>query len=172
MLALIAAAGVGLASPSRADGGDMREAWFMRDQATGQWCAFTNRASAKTAAGGERFDPEESAWLEYGGDAPVTLVVTLQSDDAYVEDSYSFAPDWSVTKVVRKGHYIDDPTFTATFLPDAAGRLRMTDRSAEAGRNWDHETYFLEWDMHGSFAELPFARLIDTTQGISVSANC
>lgn len=164
--------GFGLASPSHADSGANREAWFLKDRVTGQWCAFTDDASAKVAANGKRFDPEESGWLRYGGDKPVTIMVTLQSEDAYAEDSYSFAPDLRVTQVVRRGHYIEDPFFAATYRPDLAGNLRLTAESAEAVKNWGHETYFFEWPMHRSFAELPFASLIETTPRISVSANC
>jgi hypothetical protein len=171
-LTLAAAVGLGLACPSSAEADGKRQAWFLQDNETGQWCAFTAEASARAAEDGERFDFRESGWLEFGGDAPLAVKVTSQSEDAYVEDTYSFAPDMRVSQVVRKGHYWDDPFFTATYRLDDAGNLRRTAESVEAGKTWQHTTYFLDWSMYRSFAELPFAALIETQPRVSVSANC
>ena len=163
---------LGLASACQAQPGEIGHAWFVRNLETKQWCAFVDEARAALAAEDERFDWSESSWLKYGEDRPLTLLVALQSEDAYVEDSYSFGPDLGVTEVVRKGHYIDDPFFTATYRRDGTGKLRLTPESIEAGRNWNHTTYFLEWPMYGSIADLPFAAQIETTPRVSVSANC
>jgi hypothetical protein len=110
--------------------------------------------------------------MSYRGKAIETLLVTSQSEDAYVEDSYSFGPDISVKQVVRRGHYLSDPFATATFKPDASGRLQMTSQSRRVLQSWKHETYFLEWPLYSTFSEVPFAGLIKTKPVISVSETC
>jgi hypothetical protein len=171
-LALGAAVALEWTGASYAGTGERRLAWFMQDLETRQWCAFVNEANARSAEEGERFDWHESGRLEYGDDARVTVMVMSQSEDAYVEDSYSFAPDLSVAQVVRKGHYVNDPFFTATYRPDDAGTLNLTAETVEASGHWPHTTYFLEWPLYRTFAELPFAPLIETAPQLSLSANC
>lgn len=169
--ALRVVAGLGLAAPCHAEA-SQQQAWFVQDYGTKQWCAFVDEASAAKAADDGRFDWSESARLTYGDGQPVTLLVALQSEDAYVEDSYSFAADLSVSQVMRRGHYIDDPFLAVTYRPDEVGNLQITADAAEAVRAWEHETYFLEWPVHRSFAELPFASLVETQPQVTVSANC
>jgi hypothetical protein len=172
LFALGVAAGIGIASAAYAEIEEPRQAWFVSNYETKQWCAFVDEASASTAADDDRLDWSVSARLTYGVDQPVTLLVALQSEDAYVEDSYSFAPDLSLIQVVRMGHYVSDPFFTATYRPDDAGELHLTAESVEAVGNWDYTTYFLDWPIYRSFGELPFAALIETTPQVSVWGNC
>jgi hypothetical protein len=99
-------------------------------------------------------------------------MVMSQSEDAYVEDSYTFGPDRAVKKVVRRGHYVDDPFVTATFGPDRRGHLQMTQESRRALKSWQHTTYFLEWPLYETFSEIPFSALINMKPSISVSEAC
>ena len=170
--ALGVAAILGQASASCATTGGSRDAWFVRNAETGQWCAFVDEASAAAVADDGRFDWREAVWLKYGTGRPVTLLVTLQSEDAYVEDTYSFARDLSLTGLVRKGRYVEEPFFTATFRPDEAGDLQLTAQSAEAREKWAHLTYFVDWPVYRSFAGLPFAAQVETAPRLSVSASC
>jgi len=155
-----------------------REAWFysttsLRTSAAPVlWCSFVTDASAKAAENSDRFEPVESGWMRYRGDAIESLTVMSQSEDAYVEDSYTFGPDLAVKQVVRQGHYVSDPFATATFRPDARGRLHMTAQSRRALQSWKHTTYFLEWPLYATFSEIPFAGLIKTKPVISVSEAC
>ena len=114
------------------------QAWFYSNTtlevstAPETWCSFVTDASAKAAANSERFDPWESGWLRYHGRVIDSIMIMSQSEDSYVEDTYTFARDLSVAQVARKGHYLDDPFANATFRPDSHGRLRMTEESRDA----------------------------------------
>lgn len=136
------------------------------------WCSFVTEASAKDAANSERFESVESGWLRYRGNAIESLMIMSQSEDAYVDDTYTFGPDMFVKEVVRRGHYVTDPFATATFKPDDSGRLSMTAESRRALQSWEHTTYFLEWPLYATFSEIPFASLIDMKPGITVSEAC
>ena len=136
------------------------------------WCSFVTEASAEEAANGERFAPWESGLMRYRANAIDSIMIMSQSQDSYVEDTYTFARDLTVAQVVRKGHYVEDPFATATFRPDSRGRLRMTGESRRALRSWQHTTYFFEWPLYATFSEIPFAGLIGLEPGISVSEAC
>ena len=114
----------------------------------------------------------ESGWLRYRGNAIESLMIMSQSEDAYVEDTYTFGPDLAVKEVVRRGHYVADPFATATFRPDDSGHLEMAAESRRALDSWEHTTYFLEWPLYATFSEIPFAGLIDMKPVISVSEAC
>jgi hypothetical protein len=120
----------------------------------------------------DRYEPTESGWLRYRGTAIQSLMVMSQSEDAYVEDSYTFGRDLAVKEVVRRGHYVEDPFVRVTFKPDSKGHLRMTAQSRRALKAWQHTTYFLDWPLYPTFAEIPFAGLIHTKPSISVSKAC
>ncbi len=154
------------------------QAWFystttLRPSTTPEvWCSFVTEVSAEAAANSERFEPTESGWLRYRSNVIDSLMIMSQSEDAYVEDTYTFGHDLTVTQVDRKGHYVDDPFARATFKPDIRGRLTMTDESRRELRSWEHTTYFLEWPLYASFSEIPFAGLISMEPNISVSEAC
>jgi hypothetical protein len=157
-----------------------RQAWFYStttlqpSTAPVLWCSFVTEASAKAAANSDRFWHVESGWLRYRGNAIESLMVISQSEDSYVEDSYTFGPDLAVKEVVRRGHYINDPFATAIFRPDESGHLSMTAKSRRALQSWEreHATYFFGWPLYATFAEIPFARLIDMKSGIAVTEAC
>jgi hypothetical protein len=155
-----------------------RQAWFYSttdlrsSTAPVTWCSFVTKASAEAAANGDRFTPVESGSLRYRGNAIESLTIMSQSEDAFVEDRYTFGPDFAVKQVARRGHYVSDPFATATFRPDGRGRLRMTADSRRRLRSWKHTTYFLEWPLYETFAQIPFAGLIRIKPSIAVSEAC
>jgi len=155
-----------------------RQAWFYSttplraSSAPVLWCAFVTEGSAKAAANSDRFEPTESGWIRYRGGAIESLMVMSQSEDAYVEDSYTFGPDLGLKKVVRTGHYVGDPFVTATFRPDGRGHLQLTEDSRRALKSWQHATYFLEWPLYETFSKIPFSALIVTKPSIRVSEAC
>jgi hypothetical protein len=155
-----------------------RQAWFYSttdlrsSSAPVTWCSFVTKASAEAAANSDRFTPVESGWLRYREKAIESLMVMSQSEDAYVEDSYTFGPGLTIKQVVRRGHYVSDPFATATFRPAAGGRLQMTAQSRRALKSWKHTTYFFEWPLYANFGEMPFADFIKTKPAISVSEAC
>jgi hypothetical protein len=155
-----------------------RQAWFYStttlraSTAPVLWCSFVTEANAKAAENSERFEPVESGWLRYRGNTIEILKVMSQSEDAYVEDTYTLGPHLAVRKVVRRGHYVSDPFVTATFRPDGSGHLQMTAESRHALESWKHTSYFLEWPLYATFSEIPFAGLIDVKPSISVSEAC
>jgi hypothetical protein len=167
-----------LSGSCRAEPDGTSQAWFystvsLRPSTNPElWCSFVTEASAEAAANSDRFEPTESGWLRYRGDVIESLMVMSQSEDAYVEDTYTFGQDLTVTQVDRKGHYVDDPFARATFKPDSDGRLAMTDESRSALRSWQHTTYFLDWPLYATFSEIPFAELIAMEPDISVSEAC
>ena len=130
-----------------------RQAWFystttLRASAAPViWCSFVTARSAKAAVNSDRFEPTEAGWLRYRDRGIESLMVMSQSEDAYVEDSYTFGRDLAVKEVVRRGHYVEDPFVRVTFKPDSKGHLRMTAQSRRALKAWQHTTYFLDWPL-------------------------
>jgi hypothetical protein len=129
-------------------------------------------AGAEAAVESGRFQAVESGWLRYRGNTIDNLVIISQSEDSYLEDTYTFGPDLAVKEVVRRGHYLVDPFVTATFRPDHSGQLRMTAESRQVIRSWEHETYFFEWPLYTAFSEIPFAGLIGRSPSVTVSEAC
>jgi hypothetical protein len=177
--AVLVVAAVALADPCQAKTEALSDAWFYSTTSLRvpaptpiTWCSFVTGASAKAAARNDRFDSVESGWLRYSGNYIERLMVISQSEDSYVEDSYTLGRDLAVKEVVRKGHYVSDPFVTAIFRPDASGHLRMTARSRKALRKWNHFTYFLEWPLYAKFSEIPFAGLIRLKRPIAVKEAC
>lgn len=156
-----------------------RQVWFYSDLsvdaeggAPETWCAFQTADDAKAAAKSDRFTSDESGWLQYRGDTITKLVVFTQSEDSYVEDTYTFGPSFTIKDVVRRGHYYSDPFVSARFRPDAKGHLKMTQESRRALRSWKHTTYFFEWPLYETFSEFPFSGLIKLNPRIKVTNGC
>ena len=131
-------------------------------------------ASAEAVVKDDRFWYVQSGWLRYRANAIESLVVISNSEDAHLEDSYTFGPDLAVKELVRTGHYGSDPFVTAIFRPDDRGHLTMTPQSRNALQSWErkHATYFLEWPRYATFSEIPFAGLIRMKPGITVTEAC
>ena len=107
--ALAFGASVCVSNADPASANPPKQAWFYRDSASQHWCSVVTDADAKAASSNERFDWHETDWLRYHGSTIDSVMIMLQSEDAYEEDTYTFAPDLRVKQVVRRGHYIDDP---------------------------------------------------------------
>jgi hypothetical protein len=169
---------INLALSSAAHASTERQAWFYSSgdlrRGIDRWCSFVTKGSADAAAKSDEFDGYESAWMRYRGNRIVQLIVSSQSEDAYVEDTYTFGPDLSLKQLVRRGHYISDRFISAVFTPDDRMRLRMTPQSRRLVGRWGkrHATYFFDWPIYPSFSKLPFAGLIRTKPSISVSQSC
>lgn len=173
--ALCLAAGGG----AQAASGLPHEAWFYSTKALEtdraspeRWCAFVTKPAARAAAASARFGAVESAWLRYRDHAVVRLVITSQSEDAFVEDAYTFTPDMQVAQIIRTGRYATQLPITVIFRPDARGHLQLTAASRSKVRAAEFETYFVDWPIYQGFAAMPFAGLIATKPRFRVVAAC
>lgn len=167
IVAQVSVSGAGLSAASG-------QAWFYANTASHRWCSYVTNASAEAAAKGVEVDASRSGWLRYSGGRIVSIVVTSQSEDAYVEDTYIFNSDLTVKELVRRGHYVDDPFITAVFKPVGQGKLRMSPHSRKTIRRLGKRqaTYFLDWPTFPNFSSLPFASLIRTRPVIRVLETC
>ena len=170
---LFFAAYLSMAASSHARLDSSGQAWFYSEAASKRWCSFVKGTSAEAAANSGRLDSAESGWLRYRGGVVESIVITLQSEDAYVEDTYTFGPNLIVKEVVRRGHYVRDPFISTVFKPDARMQLKMIPRSQKAVHSWGQtqETYFFDWPIYSAFSQIPFAGLI-STRPVSVSEIC
>lgn len=171
MLAALAGADAWAGAPSA----PKRSAWFMRTADGRQWCAFPSEAKAKQAGASDRFDGSEWALVEYRTDGVVKLVDASESEDSSTEDSYSFDALGHVTRVVRKGHYIENPLFSVTYAPGKTGKLELTAASRAIVKRQEkakHETYFLDWPLYANLAKMPFSALIQTKPTVAVVERC
>src|SRR3569623_1205259 len=83
----------------------LKQAWFYHDSASQHWCSVVSDADSKAASKDERFDWHETGWLRYHRSKIDSIMIMLQSEDAYEEDTYTFDPDLRVRQLVRRGHY-------------------------------------------------------------------
>ena len=152
-----------------------QSAWFYLRSNDPVWCAVTKEADARAAAKNEVFASGQSAWLRFHGSTIESVIFTTESEDAYAEDTYTFGPGLRLLSVKRRGHYVEDPEFGVTFVPDGSGRLRLTQQSkVDRRRNEQagHETYFVDWPLYPRFAAFPFARFVATKPSVRVSQRC
>jgi hypothetical protein len=149
-----------------------RQAWFYLDNTSQRWCSVATEGAARAASNDDRYAGPETGWLRYHNGVIDSIMVMTQSEDAYQEDTYTFAADLSVKQVVRKGHYVNDPFLTVTFRSNAHRRLLMTAESKRRVKNWRHETYFQDWPLYTSLQKMPFARLIHVKPKIAVTGTC
>jgi hypothetical protein len=150
-----------------------RTAWFLRTIDGKQWCAFTSQARAKQAAASERFD--DAAWVDYRPNGIVRIVVATESEDSYVADSYSLNTQGRATRVIREGHYIENPVFSVTYVPGKSAKLELIPASRTVVRAQEkakHETYFLGWPLYTGLASMPFRGLIQTKTTVAVTERC
>src|SRR5512143_3152184 len=99
--------------------------WFGRVKSTGKWCAF-DRQTMERRSKRDELIPGEFGWARFDGRRLRSVTYAQESEDAYVEDLYFLGPKNEVVKMVRTGHYINDPWVSVTFEPDSAGRLRLS----------------------------------------------
>lgn len=137
-----------------------------------RWCSFVTKRTAETAGNSERFEAVESGWLQYRENAVARLVITSQSEDAYVEDDYKFGPGLRLQEVTRTGHYYKEPLMAVTFRPNSQGLLTMTAASRLKVKAWKFENYFFDWPIYQRFSAIPFASLISMKPRVSVVETC
>jgi hypothetical protein len=137
--------------------------YFGRLKRTGKWCA-AKPDPWKQLVDHERIASDEFGWVRFDDGWPVAITFAQQSEDADVEDRYLVGKDHRVVKMIRTGHYINDPWASVTFEPDAQGRLRLTEASKVIVHKMDdamYETYWVNWDHFSRLEQIPFAQLID-----------
>lgn len=135
-----------------------------------RWCAYrTSAQMQKAARTGET--AVEWAEMQWQGGAVTRLLLGTESEDSYVEDTYGLDAAGRVVSLARHGHYINDPFWTATYRPNAKGKLVLTPQSAAELKKRaaaKREDYFLEWSKYSSLSVIPFAGLIARQNGAIV----
>ncbi|HEY1124407.1 MAG TPA: hypothetical protein VGE65_02150 [Sphingobium sp.] len=172
---MIVAIALGVAAPAAPTEVPIARAWLLLTAGGEQWCAFTDEAKARKAAATDRFDESEWVRLSYRGTRILGLVDSAQSEDAVTEDSYSFDALGRVTQVLRKGAYAGQPSISVTYVPDVKGALALTPTArttAQREEKAKRETYFLDWPLYSTLAQMPFSKLIRTKPVISVTERC
>jgi hypothetical protein len=150
------------------------QVWFARESKTGRWCAF-DRATLERQAKRDEIRPGESGWARFDAHGLQSVTYAQESEDAYSEDRYFVGPVHEVERMVRTGHYINDPWVSVTFEPDASGRLRLTPASKAIVQKMDAsgwETYFVNWDHFSKLRQLPFGSLLDRQNGTQIVSGC
>lgn len=172
----ILTAALGLTTPGFEGAAQARQIiWFYATAEHQQWCAVTKEGTAKVAAASQQFASGLFALLRYHNNTLDNATITTESEDAYVEDTYTFGPSMQVTAVVRHGHYINDPYFSVAFVPNKSGTLVLNAASIlrrKRQENGGHETYFVDWPIYRSFREFPFARLVAMGARITAVHHC
>lgn len=139
------------------------DVWFGQRAKDSRWCAFP---WSKVKALNSELAPPQTGWARYDHQTLTSITVTTASQDAFVEDRYFFASDRKIAKLVRTGHYINDPWASFTYLPNRAGKLTLTvEAQAIVARmsKAEYETYFVDWDTYPTFSAMPFSELVDWT---------
>lgn len=137
--------------------------WFGRVLRTGQWCAF-DRKTVRMNYEQNKLASNQSGWARYGARGLTSVTSVQESEDAFAEDQFFVDAKGVVTKMVRTGHYINDPLASVTFEPDAQGRLRLTPGSkkvVERMKAAHYDPYFVDWDHFSRLSQLPFVKLLD-----------
>jgi hypothetical protein len=154
---------------------NVQHIWFYQTADHPSWCAVTDEVKARAIAASERFASGSSAILVSRAGHIVSLTLTTDSEDASVDDTYTFGKDLKVTELVRRGHYINDPYFSVTFVLNASGSLELTAPSKQRVRQQEgagHETYWVDWPRYHSVQELPFANTVRLGPSILVLRRC
>lgn len=135
-----------------------------------RWCAYRTSAEMKKAVGsGETTG--QWAEMRWQGRVVTRLFYTTEGEDSYVEDTYALDSAGRVVTLARHGHYINDPFWTATYHPDARGKLILTPQSAAEGKKRaasGREDYFLDWAKYDNLSSMPFASLLARQNGAIV----
>jgi len=148
--------------------------WFGRLKTTGKWCSFDRKTMERRSKRDELI-PGEFGWMRSDAHGLQSVTYAQESEDAYVEDRYFIGPNGTVVKMVRTGHYINDPWASVTFAPDAQGRLRLTAASkavVEKMNAAEFEPYWVDWKHYSRLAQVPFATLIDASGGTHSIPGC
>ena len=136
--------------------------WFGQVLKTGKWCAF-DRKTFDRESNRDRLAPNISGWARYGAKGLTSVTLFQTSEDAGSEDHF-FVDAGAVTKMIRTGGYIQDPSVSVTFEPDKRGRLRLTAASTIVVKQMNkagYDPYFVDWPHASRLSQLPFAKLLD-----------
>jgi hypothetical protein len=145
---------------------DAPSAWFFEDPARGQWCAFTSPAALESFArtldlsktkGGPGY-----GWVQIRGGKLATLMRETVTDEATLDDQYLFDAKGRLTEMVRSAHRVAGEEWVSfAYLPDGKGGMSLkTTKKVEAD-----ETLLADWPRHGRLQDVPFAGLIEISQG-------
>ena len=150
------------------------QAWVVKKKGEGRWCAFPNLKAVQAALDSGDYDDEDRAaiWAEKG---VLRILVSNDSEDAMTDDLYYLDAHQKITRMVRSGHYIRDPMFSVTFVPDWTGRLTMTPASREVVRRMEqaeYEPYVTDWAKFAGFDRMPFRNLIQLRPVVMVKKGC
>jgi len=150
------------------------QAFFGKVKRTGRWCAF-DLTEWKARNAREEIDPEEFGWIRYSQGRLESITVGNQSADANTEDRYFFGSDARAIRMIRSGHYINAPWASFEYRPGKNGRLVLTAQGREVVRRLvadDQETYIVDWPRYPVFGSIPFAKLINLSNGVQVKLGC
>jgi hypothetical protein len=151
------------------------KAWFAKRNGVAIWCAFSNRKSAEAALDSGDYDTNEGATIWHDGRRIQAIMVSNDSEDAFADDIYYLNAGQRITRMVRTGHYIKDPVFSVTFVPDWTARLALTPASREVLRLMEQaefESYIADWPKYGSYETMPFRSLISLRPTVSIRRGC
>jgi len=165
---------IAASSPATAEKGG-KTVWLYSAADRPEWCATADAATAKASASSERFASGESAVLHYRDGVLASAIMTTESEDAYVEDTYTFDKALNVTTLLRRGAYAEDPFLKVTYLRDGAGKLTLSAASRQLLRRQDkagRETYFIDWPRYDKFAKLPFAGVVNPRPPATITRPC
>jgi hypothetical protein len=126
------------------------------------WCVMEDEKAIKAGIESDRFAPEDYVSLFLDNSARA-ITVYNESEDAYAQDTYYFDAYRQITRLVRTGHYINDPVFSVTFIPTAKGKLVLTRSSQEIVRRMTmegYDPYIVDWPKFASYDQMPFRSMI------------
>jgi len=121
------------------------------------------------------YEGDDRALLSFDRGRVTAIMVSNDSEDAIADDIYYLDAHRKITRMVRTGHYIKDPMFSVTFVPDWSGRLVMTPASREIMRRMDqadYESYIVDWPKFQRFDRMPFRNLIQIRPAVKVRKGC
>ena len=149
--------------PVMRDDGPGVSIWFGRVVHSGKWCAF-DRKAVRRAYEQNKLATDESGWARYDAHGLTSVTFVSESEDAFAEDQFFVDHKGVVMKMIRTGHYINDPLASVTFEPDARSRLRLAPSSkqvVERMKAAGYDPYFVDWEHFSNLSQLPFVKLLD-----------
>jgi len=151
------------------------KAWLAKREGAAVWCAFLSRKAVEAALDSGDYDTDEGVTIWHDGKRIQAIMVSSESEDAFADDIYYLDARQRITRMVRTGHYINDPVFSVAFVPDWTGRLALTSASREVVRLMEqaqYEPYITDWPKYASFGSMPFRSLIGLRPNVSIRRGC
>jgi len=151
------------------------QAWLVKKKGEGLWCAFLSLRAVQAALDSGDYDEDDRAVIWHDRKHLSAVMVSNDSEDAMADDTYYLDARQRVMRLVRTGHYINDPMFSVTFAPDWTGRLVMTPASRQVVRlmeQAEYEPYITDWPKFARFDRMPFRNLIQLKPAVVVQQGC